>query len=83
MIAADGRQIWVRVTGSVECEDGKPIRMVGATQDVTASVAERAALQEANERAALAAEYSGIGIWSWDLRTNLTTWNSWMSGTTG
>ena len=78
MMAADGRQIWVRVTGSVECEDGKPIRMVGATQDVTASVAERAALQEANERAALAAEYSGIGIWSWDLRTNLTTWNSWM-----
>ena len=78
MTRADGRAIWVRVTGSVECEDGKPVRMVGATQDVTIRVAEQAALQEANERAALAAEYSGIGIWSWDLSTNLTTWNSWM-----
>jgi two-component system sensor histidine kinase/response regulator len=74
----DGGQIWVRVTGSVECEGGKPVRMVGATQDVTIRVAEQAALQEANERAALAAEYSGIGIWSWDIATNLTTWNLWM-----
>ncbi len=78
MITSRRTPIWVRVTGSVECEDGKPVRMVGATQDVTDSVAEQAALQEANERAVLAAEYSGIGIWSWDLSTNLTTWNSWM-----
>jgi two-component system sensor histidine kinase/response regulator len=78
MTRADSRSIWVRVTGSVECEEGKPVRMVGATQDITIRVAEQAALQEANERATLAAEYSGIGIWSWDLFTNLTTWNSWM-----
>jgi two-component system sensor histidine kinase/response regulator len=78
MTRADGRPIWVRVTGSVECEEGKAVRMVGATQDITIRVAEQAALQEANERATLAAEYSGIGIWSWDLATNLTTWNSWM-----
>ncbi len=78
MIRGDGRRIWVRVTGSVECEDGKPVRMVGATQDVTTRIAEQAALLEANERAALAAEYGGIGIWSWDLSTNLATWNSWM-----
>jgi PAS domain-containing protein len=25
---ADGRAIWVRVTGSVECEEGNPVRMV-------------------------------------------------------
>ncbi len=78
MTRADGRSIWVRMTGSVECEEGKPVRMVGATQDVSIRVAEQAALREANERAALAAEYSGIGIWSWDLSTGLTTWNSWM-----
>ena len=78
MARADGRPIWVRVTASVECEDGRPVRMVGAIQDVSIRVAEQAALKEANERAALAAEYSGIGIWSLDLATNLTTWNSWM-----
>ncbi len=78
MTRADGRAIWVRVTGSVECEEGRPVRMVGATQDVSIRVAEQAALKEANERATLAAEYSGVGIWSWDLSTNVTTWNSWM-----
>jgi two-component system sensor histidine kinase/response regulator len=78
MTRADGRPIWVRVTGSVESENGKPVRMVGATQDVTERVAEQGALKEANERATLAAEYSGVGIWSWDLSTNLTTWNSCM-----
>jgi PAS domain S-box-containing protein len=78
MTRADGRPIWVRVTGSVECEEGRPVRMVGATQDITIRVAEQAALKEANERATLAAEYSGIGIWSWDLSTNLASWNSWM-----
>ncbi len=78
MIRADGRAIWVRVTGSAECENGAPVRLVGATQDVTERVAEQTALLEANERASLAAEYSGIGIWSWDLLTNLLTWNSWM-----
>ena len=78
MTRADGRPIWVRMTGSVECEEDKPVRMVGAVQDVTIRVAEQAALKEANERAALAAEFSGVGIWSWDLSTNLRTWNSWM-----
>ena len=78
LIRADGRQIWVRVTASVECAGGKAVRMVGAFQDVTVRVAEQAALREANERALLAAEYSGIGIWSWDLSTTVMTWNSWM-----
>ena len=78
LIRADDRPIWARVTASVECEDGKPVRMVGAFQDVTGDVAKQEALQEANERATLAAEYSGIGIWSWDIATNSMTWNSWM-----
>ncbi len=78
LIRTDGRPIWARVTASVECEDGKPVRMVGAFQDVTGDVAKQEALQEANERATLAAEYSGIGIWSWDIATSLMTWNSWM-----
>lgn len=33
-------------------------------------LAERAALKEANTRAALAAQSAGIGIWDWDFKTN-------------
>jgi two-component system, sensor histidine kinase and response regulator len=70
LIRGDGQPIWGRVTGSVECEDGKPVRMVGAFQDVTERIAEHVALQEANIRVKLATESGGIGIWDLDIRTN-------------
>jgi PAS domain S-box-containing protein len=68
VIRVDGSQIWARVTATVQFANGKPVRLVGAFQDVTVRVAEQDALRDANERAALAAESCGIGIWDWDLR---------------
>jgi diguanylate cyclase (GGDEF)-like protein/PAS domain S-box-containing protein len=35
MISAKGRSFWARSTGSVEVENGQPVRLVGAFQDVT------------------------------------------------
>ncbi|MDQ2778022.1 MAG: PAS domain-containing protein, partial [Pseudomonadota bacterium] len=43
MVTANGRAIWVRSVGNVEVLDGKPVRLVGAFQDITA----RHTLQEA------------------------------------
>jgi PAS domain S-box-containing protein len=63
----DGQQIWVRVVGDVEFADGKPARVVGATQDITARVTEQRALEEANLRAAMAAASGGIGLFEVDL----------------
>ena len=34
-ITATGRGIWVRAVGEVEFEDGKPVRLVGAFQDIS------------------------------------------------
>jgi len=70
LIRGDGQSIWGRVTGSVECKDDKPVRMVGAFQDVTDRIAEQVALQEANIRVKLATESGGIGIWDLDIRNN-------------
>jgi len=78
VIRADGRRIWARVVATVEFADAKPIRLVGAFQDVTARVAEQQALQEANTRATLATDSGGIGIWEWDLLTGSLNWNTWM-----
>jgi diguanylate cyclase (GGDEF)-like protein/PAS domain S-box-containing protein len=79
LIRADGRRIWASVVASVEFVEGKPARLVGAFQDVTARITEQHALQEANTRATLATESGGIGIWGWDILSGKLTWDAWMN----
>ena len=78
LIRADGQRIWVRAVGSAEFTDGQPVRLVGAFQDVSERVAQRIALQHANERVALATDNGGIGIWDWDLDSQAPFWDAWM-----
>jgi len=73
LLRADGRRIWARVVASVELAEGKPVRLVGAFQDVTARVNEQRALQEAKTRFALATEGGGIAIWDWDISKDTFT----------
>ena len=35
LVTAKGRPLWIRIFGEVECQDGHPVRMIGACQDVT------------------------------------------------
>jgi PAS domain S-box-containing protein len=77
-VRADGRPIWVRAVGTVIFANGKPVMARGAFQDVTNRVLEREALKIANERAALAAESGGIGIWDWDVANNRMVWDTQM-----
>lgn len=73
MIRVDGLRIWARVMGTVQFANGKPVRLVGAFQDVTARVVESEALENANLRTALATESCGIGIWDWDISSGKFT----------
>jgi PAS domain S-box-containing protein len=75
VIHSDGRRIWARLVATPEFKDGKPVRLAGAVQDVTARVAEQRALKEANSRATLATESGGIGIWEWDILSGTLDWN--------
>jgi diguanylate cyclase (GGDEF)-like protein/PAS domain S-box-containing protein len=77
-IRADGHRIWVRALGSVTFDEGKPVRLSGAFQDITRRVEERLALQAANERLALATDGGGVGIWDWDLITDRKVWSPQM-----
>jgi PAS domain S-box-containing protein len=55
----------------------KEIRQLN--QDLKTRVEERTlALTEANERLQMAAEAATIGIWDWDVASNLIRWDSWM-----
>lgn len=74
----DGRTVWAHCVGTVECRDGKPVFVRGALQDVTARVAERQALEEANTRAAVATQSGGIGIWQRCFESDSLTCDSWM-----
>ena len=75
---ADGRQLWVRAVGFVTYANGVPVRATGAFQDVTERVAERQALQRANERLTLATDSGSIGIWDWDVTNDSLVWDPWM-----
>ncbi|SOE17983.1 PAS domain S-box-containing protein/diguanylate cyclase (GGDEF)-like protein [Hoeflea halophila] len=69
---ADGIRIWVRTTGSTEFDNGVPVRLAGAFQDITEQVEQRLALEVLSERQAVATENGRIGIWDADL-VNRTT----------
>ena len=53
---ARGRSLWVRATGTVEWENGRAVRLVGAFQDVTARRAADESLRQATQQAQAASE---------------------------
>jgi PAS domain S-box-containing protein len=74
----DGQEIWVRVIGEVDMQDGKPVRVVGAFQDITGIVEAREALRMATERVSIATQSGQIGIFDWDIKADLCTADPWM-----
>ena len=74
----DGELIWVRAVGGVEFSNGVAARLTGAFQDISAWVAQRTALKQANERAVLATDSGEIGIWDWDLIKGVVHCDRWM-----
>jgi diguanylate cyclase (GGDEF)-like protein/PAS domain S-box-containing protein len=77
-IRADGRHIWVRAVGTVILEENKPVRFIGAFQDITERVERARALREAQERVTLATDSAQIGIWEWNLKTGAKIWSPLM-----
>ena len=74
-IQASGQRIWVRAVGQVEFERGKPVRLVGAFQDITERRLQSQALQDAHAQLALATQSGGIGVWDCDMVADQLTWD--------
>ena len=49
LVTAQGRAIWVRAQGEVDFEDGQPVRLSGAFQDISARRQAEAALLESRQ----------------------------------
>jgi PAS domain S-box-containing protein len=71
MVTARGRPVWVRSIGLAEFEDGRPVRLVGALQDITGQQASREALRESEERQKRAMDASRLALWDLDLESGL------------
>jgi len=85
LTTATGRAIWVRAVGDAQLEQRVVVRIFGALQDITVrKLAERQLsdqhelLRRANERFGLAAGAAGIGVWEWDLSSNVLRWDDQM-----
>ncbi len=77
-VTSKGRPIWVRTVGAAELQGGKPVRLIGAVQDVTARKTIEMKLQESSERFAIAADSAGIGVWELDASGERLNWDDWM-----
>jgi len=73
-VRADRQRIWVRTIGRAEIENGEPIRLLGAFQDITSRVLQRRALNSAHERLVMATESGRIGVWEWNITHDKLDW---------
>jgi PAS domain S-box-containing protein len=63
----DGEQRWVQTFAQVQRDAaGRPVRMVGINQDITARKQTEADLQAQTNRLSLSLEAGAFGIWEWD-----------------
>ena len=75
----DGSIATLDFRGRVENgHDGTPLRVVGASTDVTANREAQRALAAASERLALATRTAGVGIWEWSPVTGQEVWDTRM-----
>lgn len=72
-VRADGRAIWVRAVGNAEFENGQPVRLLGAFQDITQRRALHAELADQHELLRVTLQSIGDAVITTD-RRGLVTW---------
>jgi PAS domain S-box-containing protein len=75
-VKKSGEVIWGSVTASVIHDgNGEPLYAMGMIEDVTERKRAEEELRTLTQRLSLATRIASIGVWDWDLRTNLEVWN--------
>ena len=82
-IRKNGSRIWVRAMGEVEFEDGAPVRLIGAFQDITQRIKHQNEMLAAQEWVALSAEKGRVGLWSLDIVMGKLNWDRQMAALFG
>lgn len=71
----DGKLRYVAARGQAFFEHGRPVRLLGTVQDVTAARSAEAKLRETEQRLRYANRATNDAIWDWDLVRDHVTWN--------
>ena len=71
IIRPDGEVRFVRsIVEAIRDDQGAPVRLAGATQDITEQVEARELLRESEQHLKNAERLAQVGHWHWDLRAN-------------
>jgi diguanylate cyclase (GGDEF)-like protein/PAS domain S-box-containing protein len=70
-IQANGNRIWVRAVGQADFEDGKPVRLLGAFQDITQQIQQRRELEQQHELLAVTLRSIGDAVITTDAAGNV------------
>jgi PAS domain S-box-containing protein len=58
--------------------DNTPLKMSGTVQDITERKENEETLRKLSERLSLATRSAGLGIWDWDIKNDILTWDELM-----
>jgi PAS domain S-box-containing protein len=73
----DGSVVWVNMTVSLAHKaDGSPDYFVTVVEDISARKRAEETLREREERLSLASKASGLGVFEWDVRSDLAIWEN-------
>ena len=76
LVRPDGDVRFVRsIVEAIKDDRGAPIRIVGATQDITEQVEARELVRESEERLKRAERLAHVGNWTWDLPSKRVSWS--------
>jgi PAS domain S-box-containing protein len=76
IIRPNGEVCFVRsVAAVVRNNEGVPVRLTGATADITDQVKARELLRQSERRLKNAERLANLGHWDWDLNSNQVTWS--------
>jgi PAS domain S-box-containing protein len=72
----DGQIRWLHSLGHTYFDDsGKPLQMIGIVQDITARKDAETAVRASEHRLKLAMQVAGMGMWDWDIETDIEIWD--------
>ncbi|NUQ07029.1 MAG: PAS domain S-box protein [Anaerolineae bacterium] len=77
---ADGNYIWLETTGHLirDPATDAPLEIVAVSRDISERKASEMAFQALSQRLELATRSGGIGIWEWDVRSDILAWDEQM-----
>ena len=77
VVSPDGGIRYITSRASVQFDaEGRPVKLLGITQDITHQKESEVALTESEEQLRLATDATQIGIWDWNVQTGIVKWSN-------